>query len=82
MKTPVLDFIDSDTLREHLSNQTLEPAIECILIVHSRKCSIQKKIEALKELAVVIGCANSVNDVTGTTVVEVLQFITKNYPKS
>ena len=49
MKTPVLDFIDSDTLREHLSNQTLEPAIECILIVHSRKCSIQKKIEALKE---------------------------------
>lgn len=43
MKTTVLDFIDSDTLREHLRNQTLEPAIECILIVRSRKCSIQKK---------------------------------------
>lgn len=42
MKTSVLDFIDSDTLREHLSNQTLEPAIECILIVRSRRCSIEK----------------------------------------
>lgn len=40
------------------------------------------KVEALKELAVAIGCANSVDDVTGTTVVAVLQFITKNYPKS
>ena len=50
MKTSVLDFIDSDTLREHLSNQVLEPAIECILIVHSRKCSIEKKLEALKEI--------------------------------
>ena len=40
------------------------------------------KIEALKELAVAIGCANIKEDVTGTTVVEVLQFITKNYPKS
>lgn len=49
MKTSVLGFIDSDTLREHLSNQKLEPAIECILIVHSRKCSIEKKLEALKE---------------------------------
>ncbi|HOC33108.1 MAG TPA: hypothetical protein PLH98_11980 [Ruminococcus flavefaciens] len=49
MKTPVLDFIDSDTLREHLSNQTLEPAVECILIVRSRRCSIEKKLEALKE---------------------------------
>ena len=49
MKTSVLDFIDSDTLREHLSNQTLEPAIECILIVRSRRCSIEKKLEALKE---------------------------------
>lgn len=49
MKTSVLDFIYSDTLREHLSNQTLEPAIECILIVRSRRCSIEKKLEALKE---------------------------------
>lgn len=49
MKTSVLDFIDSDTLREHLSNQTLEPAIECILIVCSRRCTIEKKLEALKE---------------------------------
>ena len=49
MKTSVLDFIDSDTLREHLKDQTLEPAIECILIVRSRRCSIEKKLEALKE---------------------------------
>jgi len=49
MKTSVLGFIDSDTLREHLSNQKLEPAIECILIVHCRNCSIEKKLEALKE---------------------------------
>ena len=42
MKTSVLDFIDSATLREHLCGQKLEPAIECILIVHSRKCSIEK----------------------------------------
>ena len=49
MKTSVLDFIDSDTLREHLKDQTLEPAIECILIVRSRSCSIEKKLEALKE---------------------------------
>ena len=49
MKTSVLDFIDSDTLRDHLRNQTLEPAIECILIVRSRRCSIEKKLEALKE---------------------------------
>ena len=49
MKTSVLDFIDSDTLREHLKDQTLEPAIECILIAHSLKCSIEKKLEALKE---------------------------------
>lgn len=49
MKTSVLDFIDSDTLRDHLRNQTLEPAIECILIAHSLKCSIEKKLEALKE---------------------------------
>lgn len=49
MKTSILDFIDSDTLREHLRNQMIEPAIECILIVHSRNCSIEKKLEALKE---------------------------------
>lgn len=49
MKTSVLDFIDSDTLRDHLRNQTLEPAIECILIAHSLKSSIEKKLEALKE---------------------------------
>ncbi|MBP5361629.1 MAG: hypothetical protein J6Y71_01165 [Ruminococcus sp.] len=49
MKTSVLDFIDSDTLRDHLRNQTLEPAIECIMITHSIKSSIEKKLEALKE---------------------------------
>lgn len=49
MKTSVLDFIDSETLREHLSKQTLEPAIECILIAQSREKSIFEKLEALKE---------------------------------
>ena len=49
MNTSVLDFIDSATLREHLRNQTLEPAVECILIVRSHQCSIEKKLEALKE---------------------------------
>ena len=49
MNRSVLDFIDTDTLRDHLKNQKLEPAIECILIVRSRKCSIEKKLEALKE---------------------------------
>ena len=49
MKTSVLDFIDSDTLRKQLSNQVLEPAIECISIVHRCKCSIEKELEVLKE---------------------------------
>ena len=49
MKTSVLDFIDSSTLREHLRDQKLEPAIECILIVRSHQCSIEKKLDALKE---------------------------------
>lgn len=38
------------------------------------------KIEALKELAVSTGCATSVEDVTGTSIVEVLQFMYKNFP--
>ena len=50
MKTSVLDFIDSATLREHLCNQKLEPAIECILIVKSRTRSIDDKLEALEEM--------------------------------
>ena len=49
MKTSVLDFIDSATLREHLRDQKLEPAVECILIVRSHQCSIEKKLQALKE---------------------------------
>ena len=40
------------------------------------------KVEALKELAVAIGCANSVDKVTGTTIAEVLAFMAKNYSKS
>jgi hypothetical protein len=49
MKTSVLDFIDSATLREHLRDQKLEPAVECILIIHSKKHSIEEKLDALKE---------------------------------
>ena len=39
-------------------------------------------IEALKELAVAIGCAKSVDKVTRTTIAEVLAFMAKNYSKS
>ncbi len=40
------------------------------------------KVEALKKLAVVIGCASSVEEIKGTTIVEVLNFIVVNYPGS
>ena len=49
MKRSLLDFIESNTLRQQLSGQQLEPAIECILI---SRCSIRKlteKLEALQE---------------------------------
>ncbi len=39
-------------------------------------------VEALKELAVAIGCATSADKVTGTTIAEVIHFIAKNYPKT
>lgn len=38
------------------------------------------KVAALKELAVAMGCAASVEQITGTTVVEVLTFMAENYP--
>ncbi len=44
MKTSVLDFIDSKTLRQHLSGQTLAPAVECILIAQSRYRSLNDKL--------------------------------------
>lgn len=37
-------------------------------------------IEALKNLAVVMGCASDANAVTGDTVADVIQFIADNYP--
>mgnify|MGYP003293275232 CR=1 FL=1 len=49
MKTSVFDFIESNTLRQHLSGQVLEPAIECILISHCCTCTINDKLEALQE---------------------------------
>ncbi|SEL40388.1 hypothetical protein SAMN02910353_02532 [Ruminococcus sp. YRD2003] len=49
MKTSVLDFIDSKTLRQHLSGQTLAPAVECILIAQSRSRSFNDKLAALQE---------------------------------
>ena len=49
MKTSVLDFIDSETLRLDFSEQTLDPAIECILISQCKCRSLEDKIEALKE---------------------------------
>ncbi len=49
MKTSVLDFIESNTLRQHLKGQTLAPAIECIIIAQSRCRSLEDKLEALEE---------------------------------
>ena len=49
MKHDVLTFIDSDTLREMLRGKELSPAIECILIVQSRKQSLISKLGALTE---------------------------------
>lgn len=37
-------------------------------------------IEALKNLAVVLGCAANAGAVKGETIPEVLQFIADNYP--
>ena len=49
MKTSVLDFIESNTLRQHLRGQQLEPAIECILIAQCCTRSLIDKLEALQE---------------------------------
>ena len=37
-------------------------------------------IEALKNLAVALGCAESADKVTGDTIPEVIQFMAENYP--
>lgn len=37
-------------------------------------------IDALKNLAVAIGCAKEVADVKGKTIAEVIQFMADNYP--
>ena len=37
-------------------------------------------IEALKNLAVAMGCAENVAGVTGNTIPEVIQFMADNYP--
>lgn len=37
------------------------------------------KVDALKNLAVAIGCATSVDNVTGTSIVEVLNFMAAHY---
>lgn len=49
MKYNVLDFIDSDTLREMLRGKQLEPATECILIAQCKKQSMKKKLAALQK---------------------------------
>lgn len=49
MKTSVLDFIESKTLRQHLSGQTLAPAVECILIAQCQSRTLEDKLEALQE---------------------------------
>lgn len=40
------------------------------------------KVEALKALAVAMGCATSVDKIIGTTVTEVLTFMAENYPQT
>lgn len=40
------------------------------------------KVEALKNFAVAVGCAASVEEIDGNTIVEVLNFIAENYPGS
>lgn len=40
------------------------------------------KVDALKKLAVAIGCADSVEEIDGNTIVTVLNFIADNYPGS
>lgn len=37
-------------------------------------------LDALKSLAVVMGCASSVDDVNAATISECLDFMAKNYP--
>ena len=37
-------------------------------------------VDALKNLAVSMGCATNKGAVTGTTIAEVIQFIANNYP--
>ena len=37
-------------------------------------------LDALKNLAVTLGCATDVASVTGETIPEVIQFIADNYP--
>ena len=37
-------------------------------------------VEALRNLAVAMGCATNKEAVTGTTIAEVIQFIANNYP--
>ena len=49
MKNNVFDFIESKTLRQHLSGQVLAPAIECIIIAQSCCRSLEDKLEALEE---------------------------------
>ena len=49
MKYDILQFIDSDTLREMLRGKQLEPAIECILISRSRKQPMEDKLAAFLE---------------------------------
>ena len=39
-------------------------------------------VEALKNLAVSLGCAESVDKVTGDATPEVIQFIADNYPST
>ena len=39
-------------------------------------------VEALRNLAVAMGCATNKENVTGTTIAEVIRFIANNYPEA
>lgn len=49
MKTSILDFIDSYTLRQQLKGEELPPAIECILISQCKRETLANKLKALQE---------------------------------
>ena len=45
----ILNFIDSSALRKMMENRKIPPAIECILIAQSKRCTVTEKAAAIRE---------------------------------